>query len=385
MSSVDPISFLMKVRPQLLEQYAERHGVKSRRKTKEETSEEYVDAVREILTKEPVKNQASFNDDIEDIDSMSTERGCEQLKMKVFEEDRPFDEKAYSELSNGKERALYFYLNYYDLFYETRDLYDLETKQGWRGRKTETIPLESVRDNIPDLEKALKKFYSKEARGSHLKVKQIPKDGRITYVAYIEDIPTNDLTFQGDQLESEQPRRPVFMAYFLYRPKDGIIEVKAEGGKARVKRLQDLFITHFLKADPRKFEKAVRYDFEKVKQLDELEFPTETKDNVESVTLKGLKLVHIEKTLWLSIDLAHDPNRTGVIPMQERLKKMDVDLKEYEVRSFKLRVVFKRLQGQTRQERVTVAVTHPDISDLKDREIDNTVRGLLKKWKLDFF
>lgn len=375
----------MKVGPQLLEQYAERHGVKFRKKTKEETSEEYVDAVRDSLAKEPDKNQASFNTDLDDIDSMSTERACEQLKLKVLEEERPFNEKVYCELSNGKERAMYFYLNYYDLFYETRDLYDLETKQGWRGRKTEAVQLESVRDNIPDLEKALKQLYSKESKGRHLKVKQIPKEGRITYVAYIEDILTNDLTFKGDNLESEQPRRPVFMAYFLYRPKDGIIEVKAEGGKARVKRLQDLFIKHYLKGDPRKFEKAVRYDFEKIKQLDALEFPTETQDRVESVTLKGLKLVQNEKTLWLTIDLAHDPERTGVLPMKERLAKMDIDLKEYNVTSFKLRVVFKPIEGKTRHEKVTVAITHPDVCDLKDREVDNAVRGLLKKWKLDFF
>lgn len=385
MSSADPISFLMSVRPQLLEQYAVRHGVKFPKKTKEQTSEEHVDAILEVLEKAPEKNQAGFNTDLSDIDSMSTQRGCEHLMAKVVEEGLDFDLKAYEELSNMKERSMFFYLGYYDLFYQTRDLYDLETKQGWRGRKTEPVPLKEVRNNIPDLEKALKDLYGKESRGRNLKVKQIPKKGRITYVVYIEDILTNDLAFKGDKIENAQPRRPVFMAYFLYRPKEGIVEVKALGGQARVKRLQDIFITHFLKGDPKKYEKAVRYNFEKLKELDELDFPTDVKHNVESVTLKGLYLVHNEKTLRLAIDLGSDPNRTGVLPMQERLMKMDIDLNDYDVKKFKLQVFFKPLQGGKGKDRVTVAVTHPDTCDLKDREIDNTVRELLKKWELDFF
>ena len=59
--------------------------------------------------------------------------------------------------------------------------------------------------------------------------------------------------------------------------------------------------------------------------------------------------------------------------------KMDIDLNDYDVKKFKLQVIFQAITGENGQDRVTVAVTHPDTCDLKDREIDNTVRELLKK------
>lgn len=373
----------MNVSSPLLQGYAKKHGVNWRLKTKEETSEEYVDALIESLGKEPIEKQASFNTDLEDIDSISTTKGCECLLAKARDEDESFDEKVYDELSNMKERALYFYLHYNELFDQVLELYDLEAKQGWRGRKTAALPIESVHGNLQDLVNALKSFYGKESRGKNLKIKPVVKVDRVTYVAYIEDILTNDLTFNGDKLESETPRRPVFMAYFRYRPVEGILEVKGEGGKEHVTSLQHLFIKHFLKTDPMKHLKPIRYNFEKIRDLKTLEFPVTTQDRIDSVTLKGLHIVHNEKTVNLSIDIASDPNRQGVGPMRERLQKMNIDLAEYEVRKFKIQVIFK--QGKGRRERVTVAVTYPDVCDLKDREIDNTVRKLLKKWDLDLF
>ena len=112
-------------------------------------------------------------------------------------------------------------------------------------------------------------------------------------MVYIEDILTNDLAFKGDKIENAQPRRPVLWRISCTDRKR--VEVKALGGQARVKDC-DIFITHFLKGDPKNTKRRCGITFEKLKELDELEFPTDVKHNVESVTLKGLYLVHNEKT-----------------------------------------------------------------------------------------
>jgi len=381
-SSFDPISFLMKVSSKLLEQYSKRHGIAFTVQEEGKSSEEFADAFIKKLEKEPTKNQEAFWMDIDDIDSISTQNGCEYLLNRVQAENISFDEQEFEKLENLKERAMYFYLNHYDIFNETCDMYSLDMKQGWRGRKTEAIPFKDVRKNLTDLENALKEIYRKEYKGKNLKIKHVDKSDRIYFIAYIEDVFTNDLAFEGNKLNNKLPRRPVLRVYFLYRPTEGIIEVKAKGGKKRFKLLQDIFITSFLQADPDKHKKLVRYDFNKINNLDALTFPTEAKDNIESVTLKGIRIVHNENDVRLSIDVAHNPKKHGVLPMQDKLNEMNIDLEEFEVKQFKLLVVFNKV-GQLRQQRVTTAITFPNICNLKERKIDNTIRKLLKKWKLD--
>jgi len=381
-SSFDPFSFLMKVSPALLEQYAKRHKVKLNVNPSE--GEEYADAVYKRLESLLDEEKGVFWTDIDDIDVMSTERGCKYLVNVARRKSEYFDEEALEKLQNLQERSIYFYLNHYDLFYETYDLHNVDMKGGWRSRKTEPIPVKNISKSILALENALKELYQEEHRSGKLKVKQVDKKDRMLFIVYVEDLPVSDMAFKGDTLKPKNPRNPVRMAYFRYRPKEGVIEVRAGGGVTRIKKLQDLFIEYFLGGDPKKHRNKVRYNFDKIRDLKSLKFPTETKDDVESVTLKGLRLIHNENNTRVSIDVPAEPNRQGVLPMQDKLKEMNINLEEFEVKQFKILVLFKEVP-QERQQRVTVAISYPNICDLKDRDIDNTVRRLLKKWNLDNF
>lgn len=66
------------------------------------------------------------------------------------------------------------------------------------------------------------------------------------------------------------------------------------------------------------------------------------------------------------------------------LESMNIVLEEFEIRKFKVKVVFKPTsKGRRRQ--VTAEITHPDGCNLKQRQIDAVVYKLLKKWGLVLF
>ena len=208
------------------------------------------------------------------------------------------------------------------------------------------------------------------------------KKDRIIFIGFIEDSLTNDTTFNKGTLKNRVPRKPVFPVYYLYRPEEGILEVKAKGGKRKITLLKRAFIEKLLKGKADLIE-TVRYNFETVKNIEELSFPVERSDLVESVTLKGLRLIHNSSKTRVSIDIGNTSS-TGTTPMMESLKRMNIDLLDYRVTQFKLEIIFDN-PGKGRNPKVTVKMSHPNICDLKEREIDIEVRRLLKKWNLDLF
>jgi hypothetical protein len=375
----------MKISPSMLMEYGERHGIDLNLEEEWENIEKYALHVLGLLEKEPIGKQGDFWMDIDDIDSMSKKEACEYLCNKLHERGTPLSDQTFEEFKFVNQQAMYFYLHHKDLFYETFDSYSLDMKQGWRGRKTVAIPLKEFIDNIEDFKKALKELYSREYKGKKVKIRYTDKGDRVIFTAHIQDVYTTDIEFEqeSENLNTKKPRKPVFPLNFLYRPAEGVLEVKAQGGKSRTKELQHIFIEDFLKADPSELAKLPRFDFDKVQSLAELDFPLTAQDKAESVTLKGLKLVNKENRVKITIYI--DPeDETGVEPMMEALEERRIDLNEFEVKQFKLKVLFKQ-GGKGRQRSVTTTITHPDGCNLKQREIDVIVYQLLKKWGLVFY
>lgn len=379
-ASFDPLHFLIKISPDLLHQYAKHHGIDFITYIKE-AGEKVAEECMKTLEKEPDDKQASFWLDLYDIDEIGTGSGCDYIFNRAVESGISIPEE-YQKLKNSKERAMYFYLNFYELFCETCDEYDLENMQGWRAQKTACKNSDDILLNIPAFEQGLKTLYSKEYKGKNLKVKYVRKKERIVFVAYVEDAFTNDVTFTKGNLNPKTPRKPVFMAYFLYRPEEGVLEVRAAGGKRKIQKLQEAFISLVLQEEPI-LTNNIRYDFDRIQDIETLSFPTETTDLVESVTLKGLRLMHNSTKTRLSIDLGN-VSGFGTEPIKESLQKMNINLFDYQVTQCKIEIIFKNL-GKGRKRKVTVTLTRPNLCNLKERDIDLSVRKLLKKWNLDLF
>lgn len=380
-ASFDQLHFLMKISPDLLSQYAKHHGIDFKTKIKD-ASEKMADEFMKIIEKEPENIQGKFWGDAIDIDEIGTGNGCDYLLNRAKAKGLDIKQKDYEELQNSKERAIYFYLNFPDLFSETCAEYNIENLQGWRAEKTICKSLEEILPNISDFKYGLRMLYGKEYKGKNLKVKHVRRGETVTFIACVEDLLTTDESFKNGDLENRTPRKPVFRAYFLYRPDKGILEVKAKGGKKRIRQLQEEFIKHMLKETPNITNK-VRYDFDKIQNIDALTFPTEAKDLVESVTFKGLRLIHNTTKKRLSIDLGNNKGE-GTEAIIKSLKEMNIDLFDYQVTQFKIEVIFIN-PGKGRKRKVTVTITSPNICDLKERDIDVSVGRLLKKWGLDLF
>lgn len=384
-SSFDPVSFIMKISPAMLMEYGERHDIELKLKEEWANSEEYADHVLKLLEKEPLGKQGDFWMDIDDIDSMSKKEACEYLCNRLREKGIPLSQEVFDEFKFVNQQAMYFYLHHKDLFYETFDSYSLDMKQGWRGRRTVAKPLDDFIKNIEDFKKALKELYSREYKGKKVKIRYTDKGDRVIFTAHIQDVYTTDIEFEeeSENLNTKKPRKPVFPLNFLYRPEQGVLEVKAQGGKSRVKELQGIFIEELLKEDPSEFAKMPRFDFDKVQDLHELDFPLTAQDRVESVTLNGLKVVNKENRMKVAIHIEPE-DETGIEPMLKALEERQIDLNEFEVKQFKIKVLFKQ-NGTGRQRSVTATITHPDGCNLKQRDIDVTVYQLLKKWGLVYY
>lgn len=385
-SSFDPVSFLMKISPPMLVEYAKEHDIALELEGECEDWERYANQALALIEKESEAKQGSFWMDIDDIDSMSTQEACEYLTNKLHEKGIPLDEETVDGFKRLNQRAMYFYLHHKDLFYETFDSYSLDTKQGWKGRKTVTLSLDQFIQNVEDFKKALKQLYKKEYKGKKVKIRYTDKGDRVIFTAHIEDVYTTDTEFEkeSENLNNKKPRKPVFPLNFLYRYEDGVLEVKAQGGQARVKQLQNLFIEHFLKGDPSEFAKVLRFSFDKVQDLAALTFPVSVEDGIESVTLTGLKIVGKETGSTIALDIIPKDGKTGVVQILEELGSMNIRLEEFEIKKFKVQVIFKPV-GRGRKRQVTAEITYPDGCTLKQREIDVMVYKLLKKWGLVLF
>jgi len=385
-SSFDPISFLMKISPSMLVEYAKQHDITLELEDECQNWEQYANHALALIEKEPETKQGNFWMDIDDIDSMSTQEACEYLTNKLHEKGIPLDEETVEGFKRLNQRAMYFYLHHKELFYATFDDYSLDTKQGWKGRKTVSKSLGQFIKNIEDFKKALKQLYKKEYKGKKVTVRYVDKVDRVIFTAHVEDVYTTDTEFEkgSESLNNKKPRKPVFPLNFLYRYEEGVLEVKAQGGQTRVKELQNLFIEHFLKADPDEFSKVLRFSFDKVQDLAALTFPVSIEDGTESITLTGLKIVNKKSDSTLALDIVPKGGKTGVVQILEELEAMNIKLEDFDIRKFKVQVIFKPV-GRDKKRQVTAEITHPDGCTLKQRQIDVTVYKLLKQWGLVLF
>lgn len=381
-ASIDPFHFFVQIRPSVLVQYADSYGVHfetTNTTAGEDTAVEFM----EFLFSLPEATQKVIWGHLYDIDSVASKNGCEYLLNRAITLGKKPNKEAFDQLINDKERAIYFHLYHNDIFSDVTVEYNIDNLVGWRTEKTVSKTIKQIVQNIPAFKRALKAFYNEEYRGDQIKVNKLEKVGRTVFTAYIEDTYTSDPLFdENGKLHSKATRRPVFTIYFLYRPEDGTLGVKAPGGTKRIQDLQKIFIKEMLQEDP-VLQGTTQFDFERIKELEDLSFTTYATDGVERVTLCGLRLVDNDIKATYSIDIGKHTT-TGVEPMMNILKEKNINLKDYRVTQFKFEVVFKN-EGKGRARKVTVKVSYPNICDLKERPMDYTVRELLKRWKLALF
>lgn len=381
-ASFDPFSFLMPINPKLLATFVKSYKLEVDFKGVDDAQQK-ADRFMLALNAADSIIQGAIWLAIYDIEDMATKNGCELLLNQVLSKHpTELDQKKYSALKNVKEKSMHFYIHFNEVFKRCHHDHELASMRGWKAERVGKKPFDEIEGNIPIFKAALQEIYSKEYKGENLVVNSYEKDDKVILIAYIEDVYDATLEFKKGKLSEDEPRKPVFMAHFKYRPDEGILEVKARGGNKKIKTLQRAFIREMFEEEP-DLKDEVRYDFNKIADLENLELPLRTMDGVERVLVQALRLKHKLTKATIYIDLGYEEG-SGAEPMYRKLKQMSIDLQEYKVTQFKLRLLFQK-SGSERAKRVTATISHPNSCDLMERPIDEAVRVLLKRWNLQYF
>lgn len=373
----NPKSFLMHIGPELLDKYAESHELVCRI-VEGEKSEQSADRFLAEVDSSPKRDLILSQ--IQAIGEMSGARGCEYLVEGARKVGRPVTQEQMDELENNYERALWFHLNREEIFFVVTQTFELDRVTGWRRIQVPAnVTKEELTERVNAFRNNLQIAYLQEFKGKRIAVQPIDREGRHYFVAYIEDLPESQIQFEDDGMHRLKPYRPVIEAYFLYRPDEGMLEVKAKGGREKILKLQKVFADAMLNHDLSGAEPPT-YNFELLKDFAELKFDAQHEPSVAGVRLKLLRFIYPDgkKTVTLEVE---DESKWGCDAMAEMVRDHKI-VAGARVHQAVIQVKFKP-EGSGKPKSVTVRVTYPSLHDLRDRPEDQIVRRLLKSWGID--
>lgn len=374
----NPKSFLMHIGPDLLNKYATAHEIVFQA-DEEEKAEPAADRFLVAVEASSDVTRDKILSEIQSIADMSGERGFQYLSEGASRMGRPVAHTEMEELKNYYERALWFHLNRQEIFFVVARTFDLDLVTGWRRVAVPKVDKAQIIARIDALRDSLKETYAPEFRGKRLAVQPIDRDDRIYLIAYIEDLPESKIQFDDEGMHRARPHRPVIEAYFLYRPTEGVLEVKAKGGRPKILKLQRAFAEVMLNFDVSAVE-PVTYNFDLLKDLSKLTFDVPEEDGVAGVRMKALRLIYPDGKKKITLEV-EDEVRWGCDAMAEMIQKHNIP-PGIRVHQAVLQVKFKPT-GKGKPRSVTVRVTYPSLHDLCDRPEDQIVRRLLKSWGID--
>lgn len=279
------------------------------------------------------------------------------------------------------EKALLLFTYYqteFNDYYSQAKIEDLPVKE-LTLPKVLDIELVDDKTKISSFEKMVQKIYKKSLKGDKCKITSFVDKDKLILRAFIEDLPTRDVAFDGLILDESHIRKPVFDVVFIYKTDLKMLGVRALGGKKIVSDLQKLFCKHFLSIDDIDTEEK-RYKITSIKDLTTLNLIAEPSYGVERSFIKSIRLKGNGIPHKLTVDVGGRDKYSGTDAIQEILKELRLDTNtKWEIESIKITVVFNQI-GNGRRKQITVLITPPNTCNLKNRKQDDIVRKLLKDW-----
>lgn len=374
----NPKSFLMHIGPDLLNKYGAAHEL-TFQAIEEEKAEQAADRFLVAVEASTDATRDKILSEIQSIADMSGERGFQYLSEGASRIGSPVSQPEMEELKNYYERALWFHLNRPEIFLVVAQTFDLDLVTGWRRIPVPKVEKTQILARMDALRDGLKVIYAQEFRGKRLAVQPIDRGDRIYLIAYIEDLPESKIQFEDDGMHRAKPHRPVIEAYYLYRPTEGVLEVKARGGKSKILKLHKVFGDAVLDFDVSSIE-PVTFNFDALKDLSQLRFDVPEEHGIAGVRMKALRLIYPDGKKKITLEV-EDESRWGCDAIAEMLKQHNIPA-AVRVHQAVLQVKFKPT-GRGKPRSVTVRITYPSLHDLCDRPEDQIVRGLLKSWGID--
>lgn len=383
-ASFDPIGFLARIDGKLLKELSEKYSfpfIHDPKKKSGEEAEEFYTAFESLKNDDPRKS--GLWSAICDISDISTKQGWECLLETARDKDIVLSEKQINTLTTNQSRAVFFYLKHRDVFESALDETRLDNLSGWSRFPLTSMSKDVLLPRIRTFQDALREYYQKEHKGKNCKVSPIDRGDRICIVAFIEDTYKSDMAFVGEQIHRNKPKKPVLQAFFVFRYKEGVLDVKAKGGKRKCHDLQEIFSEHLLNL-PMTFEDdVIAYDFDKFQDLNSITFPTTIEDRIKLVQLRTMRMTHKRFSHQHSVQIGNGNDEYGTEAMKKSLGSIAGNLKKYFISQVTIAVHFKASTETGRERKVTFQLTYPNKHNLKEREQDLKVRELLKQWEID--
>ena len=322
--------------------------------------------------------------DAERISQMTDELGQQSLLSMVDEREQ------LEKIDNPYDCACWVYLHHPGVFRRAQDMHYAD---GYRGKRRNWTPFDGPKAKMRLLPESMDAFKSKVAvqlgLGQNLWVdrfhrKRTGDDGvaheLIQFMIYQEDLPRNDLAFEGSQLVA-QIRRPVREMALTYEAATGRIEIVAKT-LAHRKILAETFAKYVLGASQQLvMVPAKRFDLSVL--TSPCVFDTDIEDRIERVDVVQLRVHAPQMAKMLTLE-SDNVTQKCIAASNTRLFGSNATFGLCTINKAKITTIFHPEGRGRRGQRISFTIAEPSTCNLTDHtERERLIRDkYLARWGL---
>jgi hypothetical protein len=282
-----------------------------------------------------------------------------------------------AQMKSHYERAMTVYLDHPEFWKAATRFYRADSMTNWKVRRG--LPQKAASQDHGDrraFEAEIGGWFRKhQARGKNCQVEVYRRDDRDYFFAYPEDF-ADELSEYVDNKLDRKPHRPAFEVVFVWKEKDGTLEINCRGTKKVLEAMQAGFARCILKLPtiPPVPAKPV-YDLDRLKDRN-FPFVYDPGQGIEAVWVNRLRLESITREGdRVTFEAETDADRYALYDLIKRVN-MAIPLDRWQVWQASLSA---RLAGTGEKpawvERFNV--TSPNSTNLKHDEVGVKLRAML--------
>jgi hypothetical protein len=336
------------------------------------------------MEKLPPEVRSQVESDFRMVNDLAYEGGAVAILEEATLWDRDWSAQ-FERMGNNYERAFWTFLNEPQRFEAAGRFNEMDRCGGWRRRFVGyRLHAATEEEELRELGEGLRGLYRWQGRGRFCHVDYYERDNppRYCYFAYPEDYANTDIGYDDQGQFRHHPRRSAFEIIFVYRPEEGMLEIRAKGNKKHLIQLENVFCKTILRLECLPDEEGrVPYDLSILKSAD-FPFSTHPRDRVAAVHVrqlrfdlpgvKGSRITISANTSERSPHALHDL-------LDQAIDQSSMPLGLLHVSQARLRFMFAPHNGD-RPKTLTFEVTYPDRCTLKDDPEDQIAKRYLQEW-----
>jgi len=330
---------------------------------------------------------ASLTFDVKRVNALTDELGQRILKHSV----KPEELNEYYELKNEYDRVVWMFLKDPERFLQVEDYWYTDTSR--QGRMwdafigPENLEINKNADQQSSFKEKLKELF-RAAGNFEVEIYERTRSDSannevkiIQIMVYQEDFPITQRAFENENLVSKIVR-PVKEVALTYEPKNGHIEIIAEGNENR-KAIVKIFAETLLQS-PIKGDKIPlkQYDIQSLLKPRTLSF--DPADGIESVKVTMLKISPPNSNNNVTLDVATKEERIIYDVSKEYFGDNDPLKSGFRLKQVRISIKFMPDNQSRRGKILHVKIREPNGCDLKSKSQKEILIGdkYLKRWEL---